>query len=125
MCIKFESRKICVAGNHCGNSDFDFHNAEQKKLPVIKISCDEGREDYQQLKPKGTQACLGTTVIAVTILLILSILLSRETINILVFVFLCFSRSYVYCDAVHARCSSSGFCIVSKFCVKSVLTSVR
>ena len=67
MCIKFESRKICVAGNQCDNSDFDFHNAEHKELPVIKISSDEGREDCQQLKPKGTQASFGNTVIAVTI----------------------------------------------------------
>ena len=37
MCIRFESRKICVAGNQCDDSDFDFHNAEHKKLPVIKI----------------------------------------------------------------------------------------
>ena len=86
MCIRFESRKICVAGNQCDNSDFDFHNAEHKELPVIKISSDEGREDCQQLKPKETQASLGTTVIAVTILLILSILFSRVTVNVLVFV---------------------------------------
>ena len=65
---------------------FDFHNAEQKELPVIKIFSDEGREDCQQLKPKGTQASLGTTVIAVTILLILSILFSRVTVFVLVFV---------------------------------------
>ena len=71
MCIRFESREICVAGNQCDNSDFDFHNAEHKELPVIKISSDEGREDCQQLKPKETQASLGTTVIAATILLIL------------------------------------------------------
>ena len=47
MCIKFESRKICVAGNQCDKSDFDFHlcDAEYKEFPVIKISCDEGRED--------------------------------------------------------------------------------
>ena len=45
MCIKFESRKICVAGNQCDKSDFDFHNAEHKELPVIKIFSDEGRED--------------------------------------------------------------------------------
>ena len=38
-------------------SEFDFH----KELPVIKIFSDEGREDCQQLKPKGTQASLGTT----------------------------------------------------------------
>ena len=56
MCIKFESRKICVAGNQCDKSDFDFHNAEHKELPVIKIFSDEGREDCQQLKLKGTQA---------------------------------------------------------------------
>ena len=84
MCIKFESGKICVAGNQCDNSDFDFHNAEHKEFPVIKISSDEGREDCQQLKPKGTQASLGTTVIAVTILLI-SIFFSRVTVNLLVF----------------------------------------
>ena len=58
MCIRFESRKICVASNKCDNSDFDFHNAEHKELPVIKISSDEGREDCQQLKPKETQFCL-------------------------------------------------------------------
>ena len=38
MCIKFESHKICVAGNQCDNSHFDLHNAEHKELPVIKIS---------------------------------------------------------------------------------------
>ena len=126
MCIKFESRKICVAGNQCDKSDFDFHNAEHKELPVIKISSDEGREDCQQLKPKGTQASLGTTVITVTILLILSILFSRVTVNVLfLFCALCFSCNCVYCYAVPVRCSASGFCIVSKFCVKSVLMSVR
>ena len=85
MCIKSESHKICVAGNQCDNSDFGFHNAEHKELPVIKMSSDEGREDCQQLKPKGTLASLGITVIAVTIL-ILSILFSRVTVNVLVFV---------------------------------------
>ena len=44
MCIKFESRKICVACNQCDSSDFDFHNAEHKELPVIKISSDEGKK---------------------------------------------------------------------------------
>ena len=86
MCIEFESRKICVAGNQCDKSDFDFYNAEHKELPVIKISSDQGREGCQQMKPKGTQASLGTTVIAVTILLILSTLVSRVTVNVLVFV---------------------------------------
>ena len=33
MCIKFESRKICFAGNHFDNSDLEIHNAEHKKLP--------------------------------------------------------------------------------------------
>ena len=96
-------------------NDFDFHNAEHKELPVIKISSDEGREDCQQLKPKGTQASLGTTVIAVTILLILSILLSR-----VLHCAFSFSRNYVYSYTVHLRCSASRFCIISKFCVKSV-----
>ena len=58
MCIKFKSRKICVADNQCDNSDFDFHNVEHEELPVIKISSDEVREYCQQLKPKGTQASL-------------------------------------------------------------------
>ena len=44
MCIRFESRKICVAGNQWDDSDFDFHNAEHKELPVIKISSDELRK---------------------------------------------------------------------------------
>ena len=115
MCIKFESRKICVAGNQCDKSDFDFHNAEHKELPVIKISSDEGREDCQQLKPKGTQASLGTTVIAVTIPLIPSILFSKVTVDVLAFVLRCFFFFHVYCDAVHVRSSASGFCIISKF----------
>ena len=53
---------------------------------MIKISSCEGREDCQQLKPKGTQASLGTTVIAVIILLILSIVFSSVTVNLLAFV---------------------------------------
>ena len=53
---------------------------------MIKVSSNEGREDCQQLKPKGTQASLGTTVKAVAILLILLILFSRVTVNLLVFV---------------------------------------
>ena len=32
MCIKFESHKICVAGNQCDKSGYDFHNAEHKEL---------------------------------------------------------------------------------------------
>ena len=100
--------RYCVAGNQSDNSDFDFHSAEHKELPVVKISSDEGREDCQQLKPKGTQASLGTTVIAVTILLILSIFFSRVTVNLLVLnCALCFS------------------CFSCKFCVKTVLMSVR
>ena len=37
MFNKFESRKICVAGYQCDNSDFDFCIAEHNELPVIKI----------------------------------------------------------------------------------------
>ena len=90
MCIKFESRKICVAGNQHDNIDFDFHNAEHKELPVI----------------------------AVTILILL-ILFSR--VNVLTVTL----RASCKCDAVHVRCSASGFFIISKFCVRSVLMSVR
>ena len=79
MYIKFESPKICVAGNQCDNSGFNFHNAEHKELPVIKISSDdEGREDCPKLKTKGTQASLGTTVIAVTILLAIQFRLAER-----------------------------------------------
>ena len=42
------------------------------------------RDDCHQLKPKGTEASFGTTVI--TILFIISILFSRVTVNVLVFV---------------------------------------
>ena len=35
MCIKVESRKICIAGNQCDKSDLDIHSAEDKKLPVF------------------------------------------------------------------------------------------
>ena len=92
MCHKFESRKICVAGYQCDNSDFDFCNAEHNELRVIEmlrvieICSDEGRDDCQQLKPKGTDASFGTTVVTVTILFIILILFSRVTVNILVFV---------------------------------------
>ena len=47
---------------------------------------DEGRDDCRQLKPKGSHASFVTTVIAVTVLLMLSILFSRVTVNELVFV---------------------------------------
>ena len=86
MLNKFESRKICVAGYQCDNSDFDFCIAEHSELPVIKICSDEGRDDCQQLKPKGTEASFGTTVITATILFIISILFSRLTVNVLVLV---------------------------------------
>ena len=57
------------------------------------------RDDCQQLKPKGSPAFFVTTVIAVTILLMLSILFSRVTVNVLVF---CIARC-VLCNAVHVR----------------------
>ena len=47
---------------------------------------DEGQDDCQQLKPKGSHASFVTTVIAVTVLLMLSISFSRVTANLLVFV---------------------------------------
>ena len=68
------------------NSDFDFCNTEHNELPVIKICSDGGRNDCQQLKPKGTEASFVTTVITVTILFVISILFSRATVNVLVFV---------------------------------------
>ena len=53
---------------------------------MIKICSDEGGDDSQQLKPKGTEASFGTIVITATILYIISILFRRLTVNVLVFV---------------------------------------
>ena len=86
MFNKFESRKICVAGYQCDNSDFDFCITEHSELPVIKICCDEGRDICQQLKLKWTEASFGTTAITATILFIILILFSRVMVNVLVFV---------------------------------------
>ena len=55
----FESRKICVAGNQCDKSDFDFYNAEHKELPVIKISSDQGRKDCQTIETKRDSGFFG------------------------------------------------------------------
>ena len=52
---------------------------------MIKICSDEGRDDCQQLKPKGTEASFGITLITATILFIISTLLSRVTVNELFF----------------------------------------
>ena len=120
MCIKFESPKICVAGNQCDNSGFNFHNAEHKELPVIKISSDdEGREDCPKLKTKGTQASLGTTVIAVTILLIHSISFSRVTVMYLFLsCALCFSCNGVYCDAYMYDARRRDFALSARFVLR-------
>ena len=48
MFNKFESRKICVAGYQCDNSDFDFCIAEHKELSVIKICSDEGKDETKR-----------------------------------------------------------------------------
>ena len=45
MFNKFESRKSCVAGYQCDNSDSDFCIAEHNELPVIKIRSHEGGDD--------------------------------------------------------------------------------
>ena len=55
---------------------------------MIKICSDEGRDDCQQLKPKATEVSFGTTVITSTLLFIISILFSRVTVNVAVFVLL-------------------------------------
>ena len=94
--------------------DLDIHNEEVKKLPVFITGSDKGREDCQPLKPKRSHASFVTTVIAVTILLMVSIVFSTVTVNVLVF---CISRC-VFCNAVHVRCSASGFCIISKFRIR-------
>ena len=97
MFNKFESSKNCVGGYQCDNSDFDFCTAEHNELPAIKICSDAGRDDCQQLKPKGTETSFGTTVITATILFIISILFSRVTVNVLVlYCVLCFSSNNIH-----------------------------
>ena len=86
-------------------------SAEDKKLPVFIMCSDDGQDDCQQLKPKGSDASFLTTVIAVTILLMLSIVFRRVIVNVLVFVL----RVVFFCNAVHVRCSASGFCVITKF----------
>ena len=128
MFNKFESRKSCVAGYQCDNSDFDFCIAEHKELPLIKICSDEGRDDCQQLKPKATQASFGTTVITVTIFII-PILFSRVTINALVFVLrVVFFHLIVYietrymCDAVRRDFALSASFVLECFYGSEVTT---
>ena len=93
---------------------------DAKYVNKIKICSDDGRDEGQQLKPIGTEASFGTTVITATILFIISIFSSRVTVNVLVFVLrvVFFSSNCVYRDAIHVRCCASGFCIISKFCAR-------
>ena len=66
----------------------------------------EGQDDCQQLKPKGSHTSFATTVIALTILLMLSILFGRVTVNLLVFVLrIVLFRVIFFCNTVHVRCS--------------------
>ena len=59
MGIKFESGKICVAGDQCDNNDFDFHNTESRELPAIKISSVDGGEDCQHIEAKRDSGLFG------------------------------------------------------------------
>ena len=88
-------------------------------MPNTRSCLIEGRDDCQQLKPKGSHTSYVTTVIALTILLMLSILFGRVTVNVLVFVLRAvFFHVIFLCNAVHVRCSASGFCIISKSCFR-------
>ena len=49
MLNKFESRKICVSGYQCDNSDFDFCIAEHSELPVINY-CDNCNNSFYYFK---------------------------------------------------------------------------
>ena len=51
-------------------------------MPNTRSCLIEGRDDCQQLKPKGSHTSFVTTVIALTILLMLSILFGRVTVNV-------------------------------------------
>ena len=59
----------------------------------------KGRDDCQQLKPKGSHASFVNTVIAVTILLMLSSLFSRVTVNVLVVLQVVFYITRYMCGA--------------------------
>ena len=98
-------------------------------MPGINICSDEGRDDCQQLKPKGTEASFGTTVITVTILFIIAILFSRVTVNVLVFVLLVvFFHLIVYIvtrymyDAVHRDFALSASFVLDCFDGSQVTT---
>ena len=52
MFNKFESRKICVAGYQCENSDFDFCITEHNELPVIKICSDVRKRRLSTIETK-------------------------------------------------------------------------
>ena len=67
----------------------------RSKLPVFILCSNEGRDDCQQLKAKGSHGSFVTTVVAVAIPLMLQILFSRVTVNVLVLV-LC----AVYCHVI-------------------------
>ena len=129
MLNKFESRKICVAGYQCDNSDFDFCISEHSELPVIKICSDEGKDDCQQSKPIGTEASVGTTVITATTLVIISVLFSRVTVNVLVFVsrvvffhlIVCIVTRYMY-DAVRRDFALSASFVLECFDGSEVTT---
>ena len=91
---------------------------------MIKISPDEGRDDCPKLKPKGTRASLGTTVIAVTIL-ILSIFFSRVNVNVLVFVlrvlfFIVYTVTRYMYDARRRDFALSGSFVLSELTIQLV-----
>ena len=86
MFNKSESHKICVAGYHYDNSDFDLFNAEHNELLVVKICANEGRDDCQQLTPNVTKASFGTTMISATVVFIIAIVFRTVTVNVLVVV---------------------------------------
>ena len=61
------------------------------------------------MKSKGSQAVFVTTVIAVTILLMLSIFFRRETVNVLVFVFpVVFFQVVMYVVCKRGTCTMLG-----------------
>ena len=83
----------------------------------------------KKLKPKETEASSGTTVITVTILFIISILFSRVTVNVLVFVLrVVFFHLIVYIvtrcmyDAVRRNFALSASFVLECFDVSEVMT---
>ena len=81
----------------------------RKKLPVFIMCSDEGRETIVNNRNQKEVRLFLTTMIAVTILLMLSIFFSRVTVNVLVFVLpVVFFQVIMYVVCKRGTCTMLG-----------------